>query len=64
MKTIAKTVSLLMLMFAVLTTAFAQEWPQWGRDPQHSSQINVVGQSLNRNLADIIYDSSEPAEVS
>ena len=63
MKTIAKTVSLLVLMFAVLTTAFAQEWPQWGRDPQHSSQINVVGQSLNRNLADIIYDSSEPAEV-
>lgn len=68
MKKIAKIISLLMLIFAVetsiVTTTLAQDWPQWGRDPQHSSQINVAGQSLNKNLADLIYDSSEPAEVS
>src|SRR5690349_23376652 len=63
MKTIAKAVSLLMLIFAVLTTAFAQEWPQWGRDPQHSSAINVAGQNLNQNLADVIYDSSAQDEI-
>src|ERR1044072_9572749 len=64
MKTIAKIISVFMLTFAVLTTAFAQDWPQWGRDPQHSSQINVAGQNLNRNLADVIYDSTVPGEIS
>jgi hypothetical protein len=63
MKTIAKIISVFMLTFAVLTTAFAQDWPQWGRDPQHSSQINVVGQNLNQNLADLIYDSSAQDEI-
>ena len=67
MKKIAKTISVLLLMFAVetavLTTAFGQDWPQWGRDPQHSSQINAVGQNLNQNLADVIYDSSVPDEL-
>lgn len=63
MKAIAKIISMLTLMFAVLTTAFAQDWPQWGRDPQHSSQINVAGQSLNHNLTDLIYDSSAQDEI-
>ena len=31
-------------------------WPQWGHDSSHSGSINVVGQSPNRVLADIIYD--------
>lgn len=64
MKTIAKIISVFMLTFAFLTTAFAQDWPQWGRDPQHSSQINTVGQNLNRNLADVIYDPTVPDELS
>jgi hypothetical protein len=68
MKTIAQIVLVLMLMLAVATavptTAFAQDWAQWGRDPQHSSQINAVGQNLNRNLADLIYDSAVPGELS
>jgi len=63
MKTIARIISVLMLTFAVLTTAFAQDWPQWGRDPQHSSQINTVGQNPNRNLADVIYDPTVPDEL-
>ena len=65
---IAKTISLLILMFAfetsIVTTTFAQDWPQWGRDPQHSSQINATGQSLNRNIADVIYDPTVPDELS
>src|SRR6185369_1374693 len=29
-------------------------WPQWAHDPVHSGSINVVGQSPNQILADII----------
>ncbi|HKQ07699.1 MAG TPA: hypothetical protein VJ464_21410 [Blastocatellia bacterium] len=31
-------------------------WPQWGHDASHSGSINVVGQSPNQVLADIVYD--------
>jgi len=31
-------------------------WPQWGHDAAHSGNINVVGQSPNQILADIVYD--------
>jgi outer membrane protein assembly factor BamB len=34
----------------------AQSWPQWALNPQHTSEINVAGQPLNRELADIVYD--------
>jgi hypothetical protein len=39
-------------------TLFAQSlsWTQWSKDPQHTGQINVAGQSLNRVLADVVYD--------
>src|SRR6476620_12630841 len=67
MKTIAKTISVLMLVFAVetavLTTALGQDWPQWGLDPQHTGQINVAGQNLNQHIADVIYDSTVPDEL-
>jgi hypothetical protein len=38
-----------------LTLAYAQ-WPQWAYDSQHTGAINVVGQSPNRVLADVVYD--------
>lgn len=41
------------------TTTLAQSdtsWPQWGKDPQHAGFISVVGQPINRQLADLIYD--------
>jgi hypothetical protein len=41
----------------------AQFWPQWALDPQHTGQVNVVGQPLNRELADIVYDSLVPQEM-
>src|SRR5262245_26676819 len=33
-----------------------ESWPQWGHDSSHSGSINVVGQSPNQVLANIIYD--------
>src|SRR5262249_24417108 len=36
--------------------ANAQSWPQWALNPQHTSQINLAGQLLNRELADVVYD--------
>ncbi len=35
---------------------FAQGWPQWGQDPQHSGSIATIGQNPNRKLASITYD--------
>src|SRR5258708_21682670 len=37
-------------------TAFAQGWPQWGQNPQHSGSIPVLGQSPNTKLASHVYD--------
>ena len=39
-----------------LVAAPAQDWPQWGQNPQHSGSIATVGQSPNRKLASLIYD--------
>ena len=68
MKTFAKTLYLLILAVSIptafATTSMGQDWPQWGRDPQHTGQINVAGQSLNNNIANIIYDSTVPGEIS
>ena len=38
------------------TSVFAQGWPQWGQNPQHSGFIPVLGQSPNQKLANLIYD--------
>jgi hypothetical protein len=31
-------------------------WAQWGSTAQHSGSVNVAAQSLNKKLADIVYD--------
>src|SRR6266567_688110 len=41
----------------------AQFWPQWGLNPQHTGSVNIAGQPLNRELADIVYDPLVPAEM-
>lgn len=41
----------------------AQTWPQWALNPQHTSQINIAGQPLNNELADVVYDPLVPAET-
>ena len=35
---------------------FAQGWPQWGQNPQHSGSIATVGQNPNQKLASMVYD--------
>jgi hypothetical protein len=41
----------------------AQEWPQWGLNPQHTGEFDQVGQNLNRNIVNLIYDPLVPAEM-
>jgi outer membrane protein assembly factor BamB len=43
--------------------ASAQFWPQWALNPQHTGQVGVAGQPLNRELADVVYDPLVPAEM-
>jgi len=52
-------VRLSILVSLVLCTpaVLAQDWPQWGLDPQHTGQAAVVGQSLDRNIVNILYDT-------
>jgi hypothetical protein len=45
-----------------LAAAFADGWPQWMQNPQHTGFLNVVGQNLNRILANIVYDPLVPDE--
>jgi hypothetical protein len=42
---------------------FAQFWPQWALNPQHTGQVNVAGQSMNTIQASIVYDPLVPAEM-
>lgn len=41
---------------ALSAAAFAQGWPQWGQNPQHSGAIPVAGQSPSGVLAHMVYD--------
>jgi hypothetical protein len=45
-----------------LAAAFADGWPQWAQNPQHTGFLNVVGQNLNKILANIVYDPLVPDE--
>ncbi|HKT50051.1 MAG TPA: hypothetical protein VJV96_07120, partial [Candidatus Angelobacter sp.] len=41
----------------ILAPKAPPSWPQWGLNPQHTLfDANVVGQPLNNNLVNIIYD--------
>ncbi|HSE18768.1 MAG TPA: hypothetical protein VLB46_17050 [Pyrinomonadaceae bacterium] len=39
-----------------ITTASSQDWPQWGRNSQHTGAVDTAGQNLRRILAILIYD--------
>jgi hypothetical protein len=45
-----------------LAGALADGWPQWMQNPQHTGFLNVVGQNLNKILANIVYDPLVPDE--
>jgi hypothetical protein len=55
-----------LLFFAVFLMAslpgWSQDWPQWGRTPQHTGTVNVSGQRPKALLDDIIYDPFVEAE--
>src|SRR5262245_9284104 len=60
------TVAWLATLTAVCLTpivVLAQFWPQWALDPQHTGEVGVAGQSMNRILASIVYDPLVPAEM-
>ncbi|HEY7216623.1 MAG TPA: hypothetical protein VIC28_18525, partial [Thermoanaerobaculia bacterium] len=42
--------------------ASAQEWPQWGHDPQHTGRVGFAGQVAARIIDDVVYDPFVPAE--
>jgi hypothetical protein len=49
----------------VPTTVLAQNarsWPQWGQNPQHTGNVDVVGQHIDQILEDIVYDPFVPDE--
>jgi hypothetical protein len=56
MKAVAKSLSIMLGSLALSATAFAQGWPQWGQNPQHSGFIPVFGQSPAQKLANMVYD--------
>lgn len=52
-------VFVLLILGVVLLTGFNQGqpfWAQWGRDAQHSGNVDIEGQPLNQKLTDIVYD--------
>jgi hypothetical protein len=48
--------SLVLVFLLFSSAAMAQEWPQWGAHPQHGSNVPYVGQSLDQNLVNVLYD--------
>ncbi|MDQ6759479.1 MAG: hypothetical protein M3Z32_06375 [Acidobacteriota bacterium] len=47
---------LLPAAFALCSLLPAQDWTQWGRNPQHSGNVPIPGQLPNRQLADFVSD--------
>src|SRR5512133_2513278 len=43
--------------------AHAQSWPQWALNAQHTGNVSVAGQPLNRILSSITYDPLVPQEM-
>ena len=56
MKPIVRIASIALGLFTLTGALYAQGWPQWGQNPQHSGSIPVLGQLLNTKLASQVYD--------
>ena len=50
------SIMVLGIMTFGITTAFSKDWPQWGRNSQHTGAVNGAGQNLHRILANHTYD--------
>src|SRR5436190_7132830 len=44
------------LLVASAPLLVAQEWPQWALNAQHNASVNIAGQSLTRNIVNLVYD--------
>jgi hypothetical protein len=55
-------VSFGILILAMAVSATAQDWPQWGRNAQHTGTTSAIGQPAQHILANIIYDPFVPQE--
>jgi hypothetical protein len=55
---------LLPILASAALSARAQDWPQWGRNPQHQGQASVLGQPLAAILAEFVYDPFTQLETS
>jgi hypothetical protein len=62
LKTKLLTLLLVLCSFVFAGMALAQSWPQWCYNEQHNVQVPVVGQNLNRNIVNLIYDPLVPDE--
>ena len=56
MKSIVRIASIALGLFTMTGALYAQGWPQWGQNPQHSGSIPVLGQLPNTKLASQVYD--------
>src|SRR5262245_7583955 len=59
-RTMLATASSILLLLGVVE---AQFWPQWALDAQHTGQVAVAGQLLNRILASVTFDPLVPDEM-
>lgn len=58
--TVLATATSILLFFGSVE---AQFWPQWALDAQHTGQVSVAGQPIQRILARITYDPLVPDEM-
>ncbi len=50
-------------LFTIFAVGPPPDWPQWGRDPQHTGEVSWNGQNLNRIVEDVVYDPNVAAEI-
>ncbi len=51
-----RSILIALALEALSAAAFAQGWPQWGQNSEHSGSISILGQSPNRKLVSQVYD--------
>jgi hypothetical protein len=56
-------VLILILVLLCAVAAWGQEWPQWALNAQHNTQSSILGQALNQNIVNLVYDPLVPAEM-